>query len=126
MKMRFVFISTFTIMTLVLSCSSSQPNGQTQSSEIYPTRIDTTLQGRVGLPLEERLKDLSSQISARMSEGQKQKIAVIEFSDLNGRITDFGKFLSEEFAHENWLSRLAKNCLRVSIRMGSHISLTTA
>jgi TolB-like protein len=52
--------------------------------------------GLHGQTLEEGLADLASQISREMSEGHKQRIAVIEFSDLDGNVTDLGKFISEE------------------------------
>jgi len=46
--------------------------------------------------LDTRLAELVRQISASLTEENKAKIAVIEFSDLNGKVTEFGKFLSEE------------------------------
>lgn len=46
--------------------------------------------------LDEKLADLSEQITNSMTEAYKTKIAVIEFSDLDGNITNFGKYLSEE------------------------------
>jgi len=51
------------------------------------------------------LEDLSKQISNGMSEKQKRKIAVIEFSDLDGKSTEFGKFLSEELITRLFLTR---------------------
>lgn len=55
--------------------------------------------------LEEGLKSLSDQIVTGMAESKKQKIAVVEFSDLDGRITELGKFLSEELITRLFLSR---------------------
>ncbi len=55
--------------------------------------------------LEEGLSSLSAQISAGMTESNKQKIAVIEFSDLNGNITELGKFLSEELITRLFLTK---------------------
>jgi len=52
--------------------------------------------GNLGGDLDAKLAELARQIESNMAEGKKAKIAVIEFSDLNGNITDFGKFLSEE------------------------------
>jgi len=46
--------------------------------------------------LEQRMAYLSQQISREMSENQKHTIAVVEFVDLRGNITDFGRFLAEE------------------------------
>ena len=46
--------------------------------------------------LDQGLESLTQQISSGMTEGNKKKIAVVEFSDLDGKITEFGKYLSEE------------------------------
>lgn len=59
----------------------------------------------VAQTLDEGLKELSTQIVSEMSMGRKQKIAVVEFSDLDGKITEFGKFLSEELITMLFMSR---------------------
>lgn len=46
--------------------------------------------------LEEGVQELAQQISKNMTTGNKKKIAIIEFSDLNGNISAFGQFLAEE------------------------------
>lgn len=46
--------------------------------------------------LDQRVSELSQQIATKMSAKQKTTIAVIEFTDLQGRVTDFGRFLAEE------------------------------
>jgi len=46
--------------------------------------------------LDQRVSDLSKQIADKMSAKQKTTIAVIEFTDLQGNVTDFGRFLAEE------------------------------
>jgi len=46
--------------------------------------------------LDSQLDNLSNQIVDSLTQKQKSKIAVIEFSDLDGNITEFGKYLSEE------------------------------
>jgi curli biogenesis system outer membrane secretion channel CsgG len=46
--------------------------------------------------LEQRVDDLSRQITAKISATQKRTIAVVEFPDLEGRVTNFGRFLAEE------------------------------
>jgi len=55
--------------------------------------------------LEEGLSSLSAQISSGMTESNKQKIAVIEFSDLNGIVTELGKYLSEELITKLFLTK---------------------
>lgn len=47
-------------------------------------------------PLEERVSDLSQKISTGLTENQKRTIAVVEFADLRGNVTDFGRFIAEE------------------------------
>jgi TolB-like protein len=46
--------------------------------------------------LDQRVTELSQQIAKEMTEYQKATIAVVEFSDLQGNVTDFGRFLAEE------------------------------
>ena len=46
--------------------------------------------------LEEGVSQLAEQISKNMQEKQKQKIAIIDFSDLNGNVTALGQFMAEE------------------------------
>jgi len=45
---------------------------------------------------DQRIGELSKQISDGLTENQKQTIAVVEFADLRGNVTDFGRFISEE------------------------------
>jgi TolB-like protein len=46
--------------------------------------------------LDQRISELSQQIASKMSAKQKTTIAVVEFTDLQGNVTDLGRFLSEE------------------------------
>jgi len=46
--------------------------------------------------LDQRMAELSKQISDGLTENQKQTIAVVEFVDLEGRVTNFGRFIAEE------------------------------
>ena len=46
--------------------------------------------------LDSKLDDLVNQIVFSLSQNQKTKIAVIEFSDIQGNITNLGKYLAEE------------------------------
>jgi len=46
--------------------------------------------------LDYRLNELTNQIIVSLSQQQKSKIAVIEFSDLEGNITQFGRYVAEE------------------------------
>lgn len=44
----------------------------------------------------EGIDELSKQISAGLTENQKRTIAVVEFGDLEGHVTNFGRFVAEE------------------------------
>ncbi|HMG75029.1 MAG TPA: FlgO family outer membrane protein [Pyrinomonadaceae bacterium] len=46
--------------------------------------------------LERGIIDLSRQISDGLTESQKKTIAVVEFGDLKGRVTDVGRFVAEK------------------------------
>lgn len=46
--------------------------------------------------LDKKLDEIASKITQNMLEEKKAKLAVIEFSDLNGNVTELGKFLAEE------------------------------
>lgn len=54
----------------------------------------TTVHAQGGL--DQRVSELSQQIANKMSAKQKTTIAVVEFTDLQGNVTDLGRFLAEE------------------------------
>lgn len=56
----------------------------------------TAIGGRTQVSLDQRVDELSQQISKEMADNQKTTIAVIEFVDLKGNITDFGRYLAEK------------------------------
>jgi curli biogenesis system outer membrane secretion channel CsgG len=58
--------------------------------------------------LETRVGDLSQQIAREMTDNQKRTIAVVEFVDLKGRVTDFGRFLAEELITRLYQTRKFK------------------
>jgi TolB-like protein len=46
--------------------------------------------------LDQRVSELSQQIANKMAAKQKTTVAVVEFTDLQGNVTDLGRFLAEE------------------------------
>src|SRR5215210_1009117 len=46
--------------------------------------------------LNKRVDELGQQIAGKMAARQKTTVAVVEFTDLQGNVTDFGRFLAEE------------------------------
>ena len=65
---------------------------------LYPSTIHSQA-------LEDGIKSLTKQIISGMSSGNKQKIAIIEFSDLDGRVTELGIFFAEELITKLFLSK---------------------
>ena len=55
--------------------------------------------------LDFQLANLTNQIVESLSHESKSKIAIIEFSDLNGNVTEFGMYLSEELITRLFLTR---------------------
>jgi curli biogenesis system outer membrane secretion channel CsgG len=58
--------------------------------------------------LEQRVSDLGQKISTGLTENQKRTIAVVEFADLRGNVTDFGRFLAEELITKLYETRKFK------------------
>lgn len=58
--------------------------------------------------LDQRIAELSQQISKEMSDNNKRTIAVIEFSDLDGNVTNLGKYISEELITKLYLTKKFK------------------
>ena len=58
--------------------------------------------------LEQRVSDLSQKISTGLTENQKRTIAVVEFADLRGNITNFGRFIAEELITKLYETRKFK------------------
>jgi len=54
------------------------------------------------------VKSLAEQIAKNMQSNNKKKIAVIEFSNLNGGITEFGQVLAEELITQLFLVNVGK------------------
>ena len=76
------------LLLLLTSCATTQkqPIVEIETFE-KPEIIDN---------LDNSLSDLTTQIINSITEDRKKKIAVIEFSDLDGNVTQFGKYLAEE------------------------------
>ena len=55
--------------------------------------------------LDFQLANLTNQIVESLSHESKSKIAIIEFSDLNGNVTEFGMYLSEELITRLFLTQ---------------------
>ncbi len=88
------FILTFVMLILssfAFSCSSQVP-AMAQNRKAAQESLDS------------QLESLSDQIVVSLSQKQKSKIAIIEFSDLQGNVTNFGRYLAEELITRLYLT----------------------
>jgi len=76
------------VLLIFLSCATTQKQSVVRAESIEEPEITNNL--------DNSLSDLTTQIINSISEDGKKKIAVIEFSDLEGNVTQFGKYLAEE------------------------------
>ncbi|HPR18298.1 MAG TPA: FlgO family outer membrane protein [Candidatus Cloacimonadota bacterium] len=79
------FFKLSVILILVLGFISCGPVNQPQK-----------VQKQSGPGLDEQMNRLTSQIIASFNQSNVRKIAVIEFADLEGNVTQLGRFLAEE------------------------------
>ena len=101
---KFLFLLIF-FAFLFCSCATHK-----QTIPVIPApQIETIVQEKKQIipdnSLDSRLENLTNQIVESLSHERKSKIAVIEFSDLNGNITEFGMYLSEELITRLFLTR---------------------
>ncbi len=87
MKTKIKYLIQILIVLILFSCASSpkkiQPSTQTMDSKLY---------------------DLVSQIVLSLSQNQKSKIAIIEFSDIQGKVSNLGRYLAEELTTRLYLT----------------------
>lgn len=97
----------FLIIFVVILLSSCAQHQQTipihQKSNFEPT-FQENEQNIPDNSLNSQLLNLTDQIIANLSQESKSKIAIIEFSDLNGNVTEFGMYLSEELITRLYLT----------------------
>jgi TolB-like protein len=65
--------------------------------------LTTCINVHAAASLEDGVNQLADQISKSMLEKQSKKIAIIDFSDLNGNVTALGQFLAEELTTQLFL-----------------------
>lgn len=74
------------ISYLAIGCIAATPKSVVVARPVESKKMD----------MDTRISELASQIAKSMTEQRKSKIAVIEFTDLRGNVTDFGRFLAEK------------------------------
>lgn len=90
-----IIIGLFAI-TLTANCGSK--NKEAVLKDSAPPQTETPEQ------LNAKIDELTNQIIKNMTQKKKSKIAVIEFTDLNKKVTDFGRFLSEKLITKLFLT----------------------
>ena len=81
--MRFkIFFALVLMMSLIISCG--------------PATKTSVLQQPAGSSLDDQMNKLTNQIISSFNQSSVKKIAIIEFADLEGNVTQLGKFIAEE------------------------------
>jgi hypothetical protein len=86
------------IFYLGWGCAGAPRKAKTDTPP-QPVKMETA-----GNSLNMQLDNLTGQIVTSLSQKQKSKIAVIEFSNLQGRVTEFGRYLAEELITRLYLT----------------------
>ncbi len=84
------------ILVFLFGCVFMNKPKEVEKSNIKPVQYQPTL--------EDQLDELTAQIILSLSQEKKSKIAIIEFPDLQGNITQFGRFLAEELITRLYLT----------------------
>ena len=90
------------ILTILLAAGAitgcGSKNKEAVLKDSAPPQTETPEQ------LNAKIDELTNQIIKNMTQKKKSKIAVIEFTDLNKKVTDFGRFLSEKLITKLFLT----------------------
>jgi TolB-like protein len=78
-------------LTILLASTVVTQKSKPNRTEPKPTPMPQ-------ITLDQRVGELSKDISDELTDKQKTTIAIADFVDLNGNSSDFGKFLAEELA----------------------------
>ena len=87
MKSNSALFVIITLLIFLIGCSSS-----IKKKDFPPPTLDS------------KLGDLVSQIVTSLSQNQKSKVAVIEFSDIQGKVTNLGRYFAEELTTRLYLT----------------------
>lgn len=82
-----------------ISCDSYLPRLRRRFLKlIYFFLLPLTLLISLTLGHAQSVKDISSQLAKSITQSGKKTVAVVDFTDLQGRVTEFGRFLAEEIS----------------------------
>lgn len=102
---------------LMSNCAASRPAAEKSGNSAV--RFDQTL--------EAQLDKLASEISGSIPHQQKKRIAVIEFSDVGGQVTNLGRFVAEELTTRLFSSgrfHVVERQLIVRLLQEQHLSMS--
>lgn len=100
--MRDQFITACILLCFFIGCATKSPvvkKSQSKISNSESSQMSETSN------LDVQLSNLTQQIINSLTETRKSKIAVIEFSDIKGNVTDFGRYVSEELITRLFLTK---------------------
>src|SRR5690242_11926080 len=89
-----VLVRVFCLLLLTSVAAMGQRPRTGAQSPMPPQPTQTLLDTKGNLAAQ--IRGLSRQISNDLASNQKRTIAVVEFVDLRGNVTDFGRFIAEE------------------------------
>lgn len=109
-RLIYIFLSLLIVFTSSIAAQRRStrrtPSTPVPSPSPVQAAVNTSVESQASLT--QQIEDLSIQIERGMTNNQKRTIAVVEFVDLNSRITNFGRFLAEEL-----ITRLHQKKFRV-------------
>ena len=95
-------------MLLILAVACQNAGAQRRRGPVRTDKSATNSSNTSSSTLQNRISDLSQQISSSLTENRKRTIAVVEFVDLKGQVTNFGRFLAEKLITQLYLTRKFK------------------
>ncbi|MDD2331716.1 MAG: FlgO family outer membrane protein, partial [Candidatus Cloacimonetes bacterium] len=84
---------------VIVLCSCTQ---NIKKKDSTPVSATVTFESR---SLDDQLNNLTQQLISSLNQMKKNKIAIMEFPDLHGRISEFGKFIPEELTTRLFMTR---------------------
>ncbi len=95
-----------------------------------PVTKTAALQKPAGATLDDQMGKLTNQIISSFNQSEVQKIAIIEFADLEGNVTQLGRFIAEELITRIFTTGkfevVERNLLRFRKRIKLQVSLTSS
>ncbi|MEK6590736.1 MAG: FlgO family outer membrane protein [Nitrospinota bacterium] len=65
---------------------------------VFVSFVFLVLNSNISFAYEEEIEDLSNAMAENIVKSGKKTVAVVDFTDLQGNVTELGRFLAEEFS----------------------------